>query len=347
MARSRPFSLKLFSLLLAGAASLTGAGAIAPAAAQDANAIRYFRIGTGSTGGTYFPVGGMIATIISKPKGSRPCDRGGSCGVEGLIGVAQASRGSVDNIRQIVAGTIESGLAQADVAYWAYNGQRGFKAEGKLADLRIIASLYPEKVHLVVPASSPIKSLGDLAGKRVSVGEKGSGTLAQVRLILAASGLAETQLQASYTRPQLAADDLRKNRLDAFFIVAGEPTTVIVTLSDAMPIRLVSIDDETVSRLVKAHPYFRRSIVAANTYRNVPVAGTIAVQAQWLVSAKIDDETVYGLTRALWSKPARKLLDTGHPEGKRITLETALDGVNLPLHPGAARYYREIGKLKD
>ena len=141
-----------------------------------AQEMTFFRIGTGSTGGTYFPIGGLIANAISNPPGARPCDRGGSCGPMGLIAVAQSTDGSIANVEAIRAGRLESGLAQADIAYWAYKGLRVFKGKGKQVEkLRAIANLYPEAVHVVVRRDAKIAKIADLRGKRVSLGPRDSG----------------------------------------------------------------------------------------------------------------------------------------------------------------------------
>jgi TRAP transporter TAXI family solute receptor len=156
------------------------------AAAQEQ---RYFRIGTGGTGGTYFQIGGALASAISSPPGAPECQRNRICGVPGLIAVAQATQGSVENVHAIAQGKVESGLVQADIAGWAWRGAHMFQKTGKVEKLRAIASLFPESLHLVASAASGIRQLRDLAGKRVSLGEPESGSLVVVRLALAAAGL--------------------------------------------------------------------------------------------------------------------------------------------------------------
>ena len=138
-----------------------------PAQAQTQDkGLKFFRIGTGSTSGVYFPIGGLIASAISNPPGSRQCDRGGSCGVPGLISVAQATMGSVDNVQAIATGALESGLAQADVATWAYNGTGIFKGKKPVTNLRAIANLYPESIHVVVRRAAKVRGFHDLVAWR-------------------------------------------------------------------------------------------------------------------------------------------------------------------------------------
>src|SRR6266849_393686 len=148
-----------------------GALVCAAALAQEP---RFFRIGTAATGGSFFEIGGLVASAISSPASGPACGRVGSCGVRGLVGVAQATPGSIENLRLINSAQLESGFAQADLAGWAYTGAKVFAEAGPLRRLRAIASLFPEAAHLVVRAESPIQSLADLKGKRVSLGELGS-----------------------------------------------------------------------------------------------------------------------------------------------------------------------------
>src|SRR5262249_32596218 len=176
----------------------------------------FFRIGTGSPDASYFPIGAIIASAISNPPGSRPCDEGGSCGVPGLIAVAQTTRGSIDNVEAIRAGSFESGLTQADIAYWAYTGTNVFEKTGAVRNLRAIANLFQESLHIVVRADSGITSIADLKGKRVSLGEQGSGTLVTARLVLDAYGVGEKRIKAEYLPPAEAAHRLQAGTLDAF-----------------------------------------------------------------------------------------------------------------------------------
>jgi len=307
--------------------------------AQD---VTFFRIGTGSTSGTYFPIGGLLANAISKPPGSRDCDQGGSCGVPGLIAVAQSTEGSVSNIRGIADGSLESGLAQADIAYWAYRGEGIFKKTGPVTSLRSIASLFPESVHLVVGRDKGIRSVADLRGHRISLDREGSGTRVDALLILKAFGLSLGDIDAQALSADDAADALRAGEIDGFFMVVGTPANAVVSLADDSLITLIPIGGPEVDALKERYPFFSRDHIASGTYFNVPDTETLAVGAQWLVSETVPEDLVYEITRALWHKNTRQLLDNGHPRGRQITLQTALDGLVVPLHPGARRYYGEL-----
>ncbi|HEY6718487.1 MAG TPA: TAXI family TRAP transporter solute-binding subunit, partial [Reyranella sp.] len=208
------------------------------AAAQD---ITFFRIGTGGTAGTYFPIGGLIANAISNPPGSRTCAEGGSCGVPGLVATAVASNGSVNNVAGVTSGGMQSGFVQSDVAYWAFNGTGIYEGRPKADTLRAIANLYPESFHLVTRKGAGVKTIRDLKGKRMSLDEPGSGTLVDARIILAAYGMTEKDITAEYLKPQQSADKFKDGALDAFFSVAGWPEGAIAELAATTGIDLVPI----------------------------------------------------------------------------------------------------------
>ncbi len=329
-------------------AQITAAAAFAvgswasSAAAQD---LEFFTIGTGGTAYTYYPVGGVIANAISKPPGSRECGQGGSCGVDGLIASAVSSRGSVDNVNAIISGLRNSGFAQSDVAYWAYTGTGTMEGKEPATDLRTIAALFEEHIHLVALADSGINSVADLKGKRVSLDEPGSGTYVDAKLILEANDLSTDDLTAEALKGGAASEALRNGKIDAFFVVAGYPTGSLVELASAADIKLVPIDGDGAASLTSKYGFFAAGEIPAGTYEGVDAVNTVAVGAQWFTSVKEDDDLIYNITKALWNNESRKLLDVGHAKGKTITPASALNGVGVPLHPGAARFYEEAGML--
>ncbi len=309
---------------------------------------RFFRIGTAGTTGTYFQIGGMLASAISSPPGSPNCQRGGNCGVPGLIAVAQATQGSVENVDLIGRRQLESALAQADIASWAYHGTGIFKSKGAITNLRAIAALFPESIHLVVLKDSPIKSLRDLKGKRVGLGEKESGTLADVRIVIEAAGLTEREVKPDYSRLSDAAAGLSARTLDAFFLVGGYPVPAVAELAAATPIRLVPIGEDGFDKLKKRYPFFTRTTIPADAYPGLDAeTPTLGLSALWIAGADVPDQVIYEITKSLWNEPTRKFLAARHVVGRRIAPERALDGLDIPLHPGAERYYREIGQLGD
>jgi TRAP transporter TAXI family solute receptor len=307
--------------------------AVAMAFAGGAQAQQFFRIGTGGTAGTYYPVGGMIANAVSQPGK--------------IVATAQASNGSLANVNAIAGGSMEAGLSQSDVATWAFTGTGAFEGKPKVADLRMIANLYPESIHLVVKKGSGIKSVADLKGKRVALDEPGSGTLINARMVLAAYGVKESDIKPEYIKPNQAGDKLKDGALDAFFFVGGAPAGAIAELaSGGTGIELVPLTGPQAEALRKSNPYFAVDSIAANTYKDVPAVQTLAVGAQLVTSAKVDAETVYQVTKAMYSDSTQKTLAAGHAKGKFITKENAVQAVGIPFHPGAERFYKEAGLLK-
>lgn len=312
----------------------------APRAAQTAEA-RILRIGTGGEHGTYFPIGTLIAQAVSD--GGSNCAAGLRCGIPGLLAVAQLSNGSVSNVEAISAGALEAALAQADVAAWAFNGSGIFAGEPRYQRLRAVAALYPESLQVVVRKGSDIRSIGDLRGRRVSLDEPGSGTLIDARIVLAAYGLTEADLKAIYVKPQFAVQKMARGELDAFFIIAGYPTRSISELATGFGAGLLPVDGEPRDAVAAHFPFLSASTIPANTYPGIGATPTLSVQALLLVGADLGPDLVYQLTRVLWSKRTRSLLTSGHPKGREIRPERALRGVAIPLHPGARRYYEEVG----
>ena len=317
--------MKLKHLLgvLVAATAFTGA----------AQAQQFFRIGTGGTAGTYYPVGGMIANAVSQPGK--------------LVATAQASNGSLANVTAVAGGNMEAGLSQSDVATWAYTGTGAFEGKPKVTDLRMIANLYPESIHLVVKKGSGIKSVADLKGKRVALDEPGSGTLINARMVLAAYGVKEADIKPEYIKPNQAGDKLKDGALDAFFFVGGAPAGAIAELaSSGTGIELLPLGGPQAEALRKSSPFFAVDNIPANTYKDVGAVQTLAVGAQLVTSAKVDAETVYQVTKAMYSDATQKTLQAGHAKGKFITKENAVQAVGIPFHPGAERFYKEAGLIK-
>ena len=316
-------NLKFFSALVAASALLA-----CPASAQ-----QFFRIGTGGTAGTYYPIGGMIANAVSQPGK--------------IVATAQATSGSLGNVNGIVGGAMESGFSQSDVATWAQKGTGIFEGKPNVPGLRMIANLYPESLHIVVKKGSGYKSVADLKGKRVALDEPGSGTLINARLVLAAYGLKESDIRPEYIKPNQAGDKMKDGSLDAFFFTGGAPAGAIAELATSgSGIELLPIDGPQADSLRASSPFFAVDSIAAETYKGVAAVKTLAVGAQWVTSDKADTETVYQITKSLFSEATQKTLTAGHAKGKFITLKNAVQGVGIPYHAGAEKYYREAGVLK-
>src|SRR6188768_743329 len=249
-----PMIIKKWAIAATAVLAFTGA----------AHAQQFFRIGTGGTAGTYYPVGGMIANAVSQPGK--------------IIATAQASNGSLANVNAVAGGSMEAGFSQSDVATWAFTGTGAFEGKPKVADLRMIANLYPESIHLVVKKGSGIKTVADLKGKRVALDEPGSGTLIDARLVLAAYGVKETDIKPEYIKPNQAGDKLKDGALDAFFFVGGAPAGAIAELaSSGAGIELVPLGGPQAEALLKSSPWFAVDHIPAGTYKDVAAVQTLAV----------------------------------------------------------------------
>jgi uncharacterized protein len=324
------------------------AGALLTAGVANAQTPSFFRIVSGSAGGNYFPMAGLLANAISNPPGSRPCEKGGSCGVPGLIAIAQSANGSVANVNAIQSGASESGLVQSDVAFWAYNGTGVFEGKEKLDKLRAIATLYPEHIHIVLPKDSKIKTFEEMRGRRIGVGLPASGAQVGALLILNAAGLEKNKdFTAEELNTSQSAERLADGQLDAFLTVTGAPSSGIAQLASTAGLQLMSIPEAIQKQVIAEAPFYFGSPIKAGVYDGMTEdANTLAVAAQWLVSADQSEDLVYGITKALWNENTRKLLDSGHAKGKDVQTATALDAIGIPLHRGAERFYKEAGLLK-
>src|SRR5437762_163742 len=210
-----------------------------PALAQQ----RFFRIGTGGTGGTYYPVGGMIANAIS---------------TDTINVSAVATNGAVANVNGIVGGSMESGFSQADINAWAYTATGIYQGKPRIEELRVIANLYPESVHVIVRKGSGIKSLAGLKGKRVSIDEPGSGTLVNARALLAAYGVAEKDIRPEYLKQVQSAEKFKDGSLDAYFQTTGYPQGTLSELAATNGFELLPIDGEAREKIMAQYKFFTK-----------------------------------------------------------------------------------------
>jgi len=329
--------------VLAGLGSAAALAGIArPAAAQDAN---FFRIASGPTESSMFQVASLIGQAASSPPGSRDCARGGPCGVPGLIVVNQTTAGSLANIDLVAGGRIDSALCQADLAYWAFHGTGPWARREAVRNLRAIANLYPETLHLVVRRAAGIADVRGLRGKSVAVGERESGTAIAARAVLQAAGLGERDVRPQYVTAAQAVEAMGENKLDAFFLTAGVPSQFIADLAEQLEISILPLNGQA-ARLRATQPFLVESTIPAGTYRGVGEVPSLSIGIVWIVGEGADDQIVHGLTRALWHPNNRRTLDANAAFGRFLRPESAVDGIGFQLHPGAALYYTESGLLR-
>lgn len=298
-----------------------------------------FQIATGSTEGVYFPVGQAMAGLISHPLGVGRCDTATVCGPVGVVLSARTSEGAADNLRSVNSGAVDSGFADGDIIAAAVKGDGPFRRPARR--LRVIAALFPEEAHLVVAASSNIQSVSDLRGKRVFVGQPSSGGMARTRAILAAYRVRAREIISEDAPAQL----MRDGRIDAYFTVSGVPLDSVRDLIVHHVARLAPIDGEGRDRLVKMVPQLQPAVIGANAYPGQPQVETVATRAWWVTRESEPDPLIYGLVRALFNPANYPMLAASHPSARGIALDSAAVNPPAPLHPGAARFYREVGKL--
>ena len=293
---------------------------------------QFVAIATGGTGGTYYPLGGALAQMLSN-------------NVEGLIVTAQTGNASRANCNLISRGQIETAFSQANVTYWSYTGTGIYVNEPILTNLRGIASLYPETIHIIATKASGIKTIEDLKGKKVGVGAPNSGTAADAEIILKAHGITFDDIKADFIDFNEVAQRLVDGQIDAGFTTAGFPTSSIIDIATKRDMVLVPISAEKMKELVEAIPYYGATVIPGGLYKGVDKdVPALATPALWICDAKLSPTLVYKMTKALWEH--RDVLEKVHSQGKNITLETALGGMGLPLHPGAELYYKEVGLIK-
>ena len=298
-----------------------------------------FQIATGTTEGVYFPVGQAVAGLVSHPLGVGRCDTATVCGPAGVVLSARSSLGGADNIRTVNSGLVDSGFADGDALAAAVAGQRPFRS--KASHLRAIAALFPEAVHLLVAPNSGIQTVEDLRGKRVLLGEANTSSVTRGRAILAAYRVRAREILSDDPPAAL----LRDGKIDAYFAVAGVPLDSIRDLLAHHQARLVPLDGEGRDRLLAAVPQLFPMVISAGSYPGAPAVETVATRAWWFTRNSEPDPLIYGLTRALFNPANRAGLAASHPAGRDITLDSAALNPPAPIHPGAARFYREAGKL--
>lgn len=314
---------------------------------ESVDKITFLHIATGSTSGTYFAVGKTLASVVSHPPGAESCDIGGRCGVPGLIAIARTTQGSVDNVRSVNSGLFESGLVKANIAYGAFWSEGAFADEPPLDRIRVISNLYSEAIHLVAHHQSGITSVEDLRGKRVALDQLGSGTRADALTILSAYGISPADIEIYDLNSSTAADMMLAGELDAFFLISGPPNRYIAYLADRGTIRLVPINGAPAQRLVEENRFLYPMTLPPSMYNYIGEVETLAVGASWIVNEAVDDDLVYEILRTLFH-PANRARLYGDPESiGHIALRTTVRGVPIFLHPGAKRYYLEIGLLEN
>ena len=315
------------------AAAFVAAAAIATAAFAQQRV--FFGIATGGTGGTYYPLGGMLAQLISN-----------KATVDGkkITATAEAAGASVGNAKLLGTKDIESAFVAADILDAAYNGKGQFNGQ-PIKNLRALGALYPETVQLITRADAGINSIRDLKGKSVSSGSPGSGQYQLLTDLLQVYGLTRNDVKEDLSSFTQAVDKIKDGNLHATLITAGVPTAAVTDFAQSHAIKVVPLAGPEIDTLLKQQPYYTKVQMPANSYKGqaAPV-DTLAVMSIWVSHDGVPDNVAYEVTKALYENTA--IMGQVHVQGKNISLATATSVGTAPLHPGAARYFKEKGVLK-
>jgi hypothetical protein len=310
--------MKLLKTVLAGALVAIAT----PVLAQ-----QQLSIATGGTGGVYYPMGGGLAEVINNH-------------IEGYAATAEVTGASVENMGLIATGDADLALGLADTVAQAYSGTGRFEGQ-QLPMIRGLASMYANMVQIVTLDGSGISSLADLRGKRVSVGAPGSGTEINAAAILSANGISYDDIEEQRLNFNETADALANGDIDAGFWSVGAPTSSILNLATTQSIMMLALSDAEMTAAQEAEPLFARTTLAAGTYEGVGDTAVLGVPNVLAVSSEMSDEVAYQITRAMFENIAD--LRAVHPAANQTTVEFTLSATPVPLHPGAIRYYEEIG----
>lgn len=318
----KSFKIAALAAVLALVPALSFAGGQSDA--QGSNLI----LATGGTSGTYYPFGGAMAQIWNK-------------NIAKMNVTAQATGASKENIRLVGKGDADLAIVQNDVMDYAFNGVELFAGE-KVEGFRTLATLYPEIVQIVVDPASGINSVADMRGKRISVGDAGSGVEANAKQILEAAGLGFGDLKAAHLSFKESASAVKDKQLDGFFVTAGVPNAAIQELSALAPVKILSVDADIAKKLMGKYKFYTEVSIPASTYNGMSAAAaTVAVKATLIVRKDLSEKVVYDLTKALFDKQSD--LAVAHAKGRDLTLAGAVQGVSIDFHPGALKYYKEKG----
>ncbi len=296
-------------------------------------AAEFITIGTGSVTGTYYPTGGAVCRLVNKYKKETKI----RCSVE-------STGGSVYNINTIKNGELDFGIAQSDVIYQAANGQKKFAGK-PVKNLRSVIAIYPELFTLITRKDAGIKEIMDIKGKRINLGNPGSGNEATALGMFRALGMSKDDLGfAGVLKAGEAPDALRDNKIDGYFYMVGHPTANIKDASNSVDVAITPIKGAKIDAFVKANPYFAQADVPAGLYKGVdtPVP-TFGVKAVLVTSTDVSEKAVYTLVKAILENfdDFKRL----HPAYSNITKESLLDGLSAPQHEGAKKYFKEAGLL--
>ncbi len=298
---------------------------------------KYISVGTGGITGVYYPAGGAICRLLNRGRK----EHGIRCSVE-------STGGSVSNLNAIRNGAIDFGIVQSDWQYHAYNGTGFFADQKPFKELKSVFSLYTETFTMAVAEKSDIKKLDDIVGKRVNFGPQGSGMYATMEVLMSAKGWTKSSFAATtYLQPSEQPKALCDGKIDVMIYAAGNPNGVLQEATQTCKTRILSVDKETIDKLVKSNSYYVKAIIPGGMYAgNQSSVETFGVKASVVTSEKTSSDVVYNMTKAVFENFDN--FKTLHPVFSSLKKEDMIkEGNSAPLHPGAARNFKEAGLLKD
>ncbi|WP_017379400.1 TAXI family TRAP transporter solute-binding subunit [Paenisporosarcina sp. TG-14] len=285
---------------------------------------KFLSIVTGGTTGTYYALGGTLAQIIKTETG--------------VDTTAEVSQASAANMTALKDGKAEIAFVQTDIAFYATAGE--FMFEGEAIDsISAIGALYPETVQLVTISKTGITSYDDLRGKKVSVGAPGSGTFANAEQLLEIHGMSMDDIEAQNLDFGESQESIQSGQIDAAFITSGTPTGAVESLNALSEVVIVPVEDAKADELLEKYPYYAKETIPAGTYGMTKEVPTVSVLAMLAVSNELPEDLVYDITKAIYENTDKIM----HPKGEFIKAETALDGIDIDVHPGAQKYFDEAG----
>ena len=311
---------------------LAAAAALGLVAAEASAQQKFISIGTGGVTGVYYPTGGAICRLVNKDRKEH-----------GLRCSAESTGGSIYNINTIKAGELEFGVAQSDWQYHAFNGTSKFEDQGKFEDLRAVFSVHPEPVTIIARADAGVDNVTDLKGKRVNIGNPGSGTRGTWEVMEGALGWERSDLKlAAEMKSAETGQAVCDNKIDAYFWLVGHPSALTQESLASCDAKLVSATGEAIEKLVADNPYYRTATIPAGMYGDNPDITTFGVGATFVSSAKVPDDVVYTVVKAVFENFDQ--FKGLHPAFANLKEEEMIaDGLSAPLHPGAVKYYKERG----
>ncbi len=298
---------------------------------------QFVTIGTGGVTGVYYPTGGAISRIINKKSEQY-----------NIKATVESTSGSVYNINAVLSGDLEFGIAQSDRQYQAYNGMAEWSKSGPRKNLRAVFSIHPEAITLIASSRSGIKSVVDLKGKSVNIGNPGSGQRQNSIDVLSAFGLDLKAVKVQQVKAVEAPGLLQDEKIDAFFYTVGHPNgNIKEATSGRIKVSMIPVAGAGVDLLLNKYPYYAKAVIPARFYPNAITGGdinSIGVKATLITSDQMDEQTVYLLTKEVFEN--LESFKSLHPAYAVLTKENMLNGLSAPIHKGALKYYREAGMVK-